>query len=173
MTVLNFQIPAAVATVERNSKRKPTVAGAVASVNRHVDQRVSQWADNLSLSAIIKSKVILANQALTGLIDLLYELDETGHPVNVDPVSSRILIPLPWGADGWKRWKLRNHEARVLRRLMDRRMRAGERVAMFIYDGASNRWCLNRRYGHKEAAYQYLQHNPITVAEWRIAEDKR
>lgn len=172
MTVLNYQIPASVATVERNAKRLPTVAGAVTAVNRYVDQRIGQAAESLSLGAILQSRIALVNQALVGLIDLLYEMDESGHPVNVDRVTGRILIPLPWGADGWKYWRLRNHEARVLRRVMDRRMRTGERTAMFMYDGESNRWHVTKRYGHKEAAFAYLQNNPITATEWRVVAGK-
>lgn len=172
MTVLNYQVPASVATVKRTVARKPTVAGAVAGINAYVDQRIGQAAESLSRGAIIKSRIVLVNQALVGLIDLLYELDESGHPVNVDPVAGRILIPLPWAAGGWKKWKLRNWEARHLRRIFERRMRAGERVAMFLYSGESNRWHLNRRYGSREAALQYLKQQPITVAEWRAAEPK-
>lgn len=172
MAVLDYQVPAMVATVERTMKRKPVVAGAVATINAYVDQRVGQAADNLSRGAIVKSRIVLANQALVGLIDLLYELDESGHPVNVDPITRRILIPLPWCAGGWKRWKLRNHEARTLRKVFERRMRATERIAMFLYSGESNRWHLNRRYGSKEAGLQYLIQQPITVAEWRAVGGK-
>lgn len=164
---LNFKTPAAVATVQRNVKRKSGVAGAVATINRHVDQRVGELADNISRGAVIKSRIVLVNQAIAGLIDLLYEVDESGHPVNIDPITGRILVPVPWGEAGWRKWKLRRSEGRHLRKVLDRRMRTEERVAMFVYDGESNAWHLARRYGHKEAAFAYLQNNPITVAEWR------
>jgi hypothetical protein len=170
MAVLDYQVPASVATVQRNVKRKPIVAGAVASINAYVDQRIGQAADNLSKGAIIKSRLVLVNQALGDLVGLLFEVDESGHLVNVDPVDGRILVALPWAAGGWKKWKLRQWEGRHLRRIFDRRMRGGERVAMFVYSGESNRWHINRRYGSKEAALQYLKQQPITVAEWRAAD---
>lgn len=167
MAVLDYQVPANVATVERNVKRKPIVAGAVAAINGYVDQRIGQAADTLSKGAIIKSRLTLVNEAMQGLIALLFEVDESGHPVNIDPATGRILVALPWGGKSWDKWKLRQWEGRILRKIFDRRFRASERVAMFLYDGESNGWYLNKRYGTLEAAQGYLQQHPVSVAEWR------
>lgn len=171
MTVqLDFKTPAAVATVERTVKRKPTVAGAVASVNRYVDQRIGEAAESLSLGAIAAARIALVNQAMTDLATLIYEVDGAGYPVNVDPVTGRILVPLPWGAAGWRYWRLKQWEGRILRKLLDRRMRASESVALFLYSGESNGWHLNRRYDTPAKYAGYWQQQPITPTEWRLCE---
>lgn len=173
MSIMEFKVPAvpaSVATVERTVKRKPTVAGAVASVNRYVDQRIGQAAESLSLGAIAAARIALVNQAMTDLSTLLYEVDGSGQPVNVDGVTGRILVPKPWGAGGWKYWQLKQWEGRTLRKLLDRRMRAGERVALFLYSGELNDWYLNKRYDTPAKYAAYWQQQPITPAEWRVVD---
>lgn len=168
MAVLDYQVPASVATVERTVKRKPSVAGAVANINAYVDQRIGQAAESLSRGAMAAARIALVNQAMTDLSTLLYEVDGAGYPVNVD-ATGRILVPLPWGAGGWKYWKLRKWEGRVLRAILDRRMRASERTALFLYSGETNAWHLNRRYDLPEKYTTYWQQQPITPTEWRVA----
>ena len=170
MTVLDFQVPASVATVERTIKRKPTVAGAVATINGYVDQRIGQAAESLSRGAIAAARITLVNQALTDLSTLLYEVDGAGHPVNVDGVTGRILVPKPWGAGGWKHWRLKQWEGRVLRAILDRRMRASERAALFLYSPEFNDWYLNKRYDTPERYATYWQQQPITPTEWRVCD---
>jgi hypothetical protein len=171
MTVLNYQIPADTHAVERTQKRKPTVAGAVANINRYVDQRLGEAAASLSRGAIAAARIQLVNEAMTGLGVLIYETDAAGFPVNVDGATGRVLVPKPWGGAGWKYWKLRQWEGRVLRRVLDRRMRAGERVALFLYDGAMNDWLLNKRYDTPTKYAAYWQQQPITPAEWRLCDE--
>lgn len=168
MSVMEYQIPANVAAIQRTIKRKPTVAGAVANISAYVDNKLGEAASNLSRGAIIKARLTIVNEAMMGLIQLLYELDESGHPVNVEPTTGRVLVPVPWGSSGWAKWKLKQHEGRTLRKVLDRRMRASERVAMFLYSGASGRWHINRRYGTPEQAKVYFRQQPITVKEWRL-----
>ncbi len=167
---LDFKTPTAIVTVQRNKKRLPGVAGAVATINRAVDQRVGGLAENLSLAAIAQSRLVLVNKALTDMATLLYETDDAGYPVNIDGTTARILVPKPWGAGGWKHWRLRQWEGRVLRRILDRRMRAGERVALFLYSAEFNDWHLNKRYDTLAKYSAYWQQQPITTAEWRLSD---
>ena len=170
MNTIDFMVPANVATVERTVKRKPTVAGAVATVNAYVDQRIGQAAESLSRGAIAAARITLVNQALADLGGLLYEVDGAGYPVNVDGVTGRILVPKPWGAGGWRYWKLRQWEGRVLRAILDRRMRASERTALFLHSPEFNDWHLNRRYDTPERYATYWQQQPITPTEWRVCD---
>ncbi len=170
MNTIDFMVPANVATVERTVKRKTTVAGAVAGINAYVDQRIGQAAESLSLGAIAAARIALVNQAMTDLSTLLYEVDGAGYPVNVDGVTGRILVPKPWGAGGWKRWRLKQWEGRVLRAILDRRMRAGERVALFLYSAEFNDWHLNKRYDTPAKYAGYWQQQPISPTEWRVCD---
>lgn len=171
MAVFDYQVPVAVATVERTMDRKPAIAQAVASVNRYVDQRIGQAAESLSRGAIAAARIALVNECMTGLGTLIYEVDGAGIPCNVDGVTARLLVPLPWGSRGWKAWGLKQWEGRVLRRLLHRRYSKGERVALFLFDSASNAWYLNRRYDTPAKYGEYWKNHSITPVEWRYVEE--
>lgn len=170
MQTLEFETPAAFAAVERTLERKPAVAQAVAGINRYVDGRIGVLAENLSRGAMAAARIAIVNECMTGLGRLIYEVDGAGHPVNVDGVTARLLVPLPWGSRGWAKWGLKQWEGRLLRRLLYRRYSKGERVAVFVYSADYNGWYLNRRYDTPAKYSEYWQRNAITPVEWRFVE---
>lgn len=160
---MDYQVPSIL-------ERKPIVASAVASVNQYVDRRIGEAAENLSRGAIAAARITLVNECMVGLGRLLYEVDAAGHPVNVDGVTARLLVPVPWGSRGWKVWGLRQWEGRLLRRLLYRRYVQAERVALFWYSADRNSWYLNRRYDTPAKHGEYWRNHAITPAEWRVSE---
>lgn len=172
MQTLEFETPTAFAAVERTMDRKPAIARAVAGINRYVDDRIGEVADSLNRGAIIAARLKLVNQALTDLALKIYEVDEAGHPVYVDVYEDVycLRIPLPWGSKGWRYWRLRQREGRILRKILDKRMRASERVALFHYSGDLNAWALNRRYDTPSKYAAYWTQQPVTMSEWRMSE---
>ena len=90
----------------------------------YVRSRIAEAADALSLKGTMAGRVELANESLSKLVVLVYEADTDRKANNVDLVSLRILIPLPWGSMGWRHWGLRAHEANVLRAIMLGRQRS-------------------------------------------------
>jgi len=106
----------------------------------HTAQRIgalARVASALSRRGQVAAKVELANAALLNLCDLLYEPDDDGKPANID-VTSRILVPLPWGRVGAKLWGLRTTEARCLRYIMLARSASDD--AWLRYEDSSRNW---------------------------------
>lgn len=163
---MDYQVPTIL-------ERKPAIASAVATVNRYVDRRVGVLADNLSRGAVAAARIALVNECMAGLGTLLYEVDGAGHPVNVDGVTARLLVPVPWGSRGWKVWRLRQWEGRHLRRLLYRRYVQAERVALFAYSAECNGWYLNRRYDTPAKYGEYWRNHAITPVEWRYVEETK
>jgi hypothetical protein len=112
----------------------------------------------------------LLNEALLRLVQLAYEQD-AGVWHNLDPVTWRIEIPLPFGRNGHRQWGLRPSEATALRRILfDRQYQPG----LFLYDKARRCWRVNLHdYSSREVAVIYLNRYPVTVGEYRAACAKR
>lgn len=137
-------------------------------VTRFAKQRIGEAAEALSLANDLRVSSEIVNEALYKLVDLLYEPASDGGFANADAVDGRILIPTPWGSDGWKAWKLRNWEAVVLRKILLARMPVAKPLALFGYSQRTNRWHVDLdNYETKASAFEYLKQNPITVQEWR------
>lgn len=150
-------------------ERKNTLRNGLAADN-YVKQRIAETADKLSLSGILAARVEIANEALYNLIMLCYEVDTDGLCCNVDLVTYRILIPLPWGAAGWRKWGLRYHEAIVMRSIMLARQKpkTGATIPLFVYDGGSRTWHLNvQDYPSPKVAKAWLAASQITLQEWK------
>lgn len=149
----------------RMTDRKNEIRGA--GPGAYVKQRIADAADKLSLAGTLAARVELCNEALSKLVTLCYELDTDGLAANVDIVTYRILIPLPWGSAGWRRWGLRYHEALVLRAIMLARQ-GGQPAPLFVYDDGARMWCLNvMDYRGPKAAQAWLHAAPVTLAEWK------
>jgi hypothetical protein len=127
-------------------------------------------AAQISRRGVMAAKAELANQALLALVKTLYEPDTDGKFTNVDPHGGRVLIPLPWGGMGHKKWRLRASEARALRYIMFNRTAAADPAPLLDYDAGGRHWFLALSdYPAMRYALLYLQQHPITVDEWRAA----
>jgi len=126
-------------------------------------------AESLSLRNVDQSVVELFMEALSRLVDLCYEVDAAGL-CNVDAITNRILIPLPFGKSGHAKWGLRTQESNILRAIL--KARQGQ-PGLFLYDTSRRSWHINRYdYESRQVAMSYLARYPITVAEFRAARSK-
>lgn len=124
----------------------------------------------LSRRGLAAAKTELANAALLELAKLLYAGDDDGAPVNFDAETLRVLVPLPWGSNGYRAWGLRASEGRALRWLMLNRTVSTDPPPWLDYDPDGRAWVINgRAYAWLGLAVRYLQEHPITVQEWRAA----
>jgi hypothetical protein len=124
-------------------------------------------ADNLSRRLADGATVELLTEALHRLVALVYEQDAAGW-VNADPVTGRILIPVPWGRLGKRKWGLYPSEADTLRSIL-RERRKGPAAPLFMYDAGARSWLVAlAEYPTAGAALAYLRQRPITVDEYRI-----
>lgn len=134
----------------------------------HIRERVQEAAKQLSRAGDMQMRVELANEALIAFTSLLYQADSDRQPVNIDPVTWRLLIPAPWGSAGWRVWGLRSWEARVLRQILRVRSEARKHTHLFDYNVELKSWHLNANdYPTLTEAMTYLKHSPITLEEWR------
>ena len=155
-------------TILKLTDRKNDIRGA--GPGAYVKQRIADAADALSLAGTLAARVELCNEALSRLIVLAYEPDTDGRAANVDTTTHRIMIPLPWGSSGWKKWGLRYHEALVMRAIMLSRqgVKPGGVVPIFVYDAGARTWHLNvMDYRNLDAGLAWLQASQITLTEWR------
>lgn len=136
-------------------------------------QRMAQENVELSRLAYYRELVSIADETLFKLASVLYEVDDQAVLINVDPVTHRILLPLPWGDDGWRIWKaFRHNEAVALRGVLLARVRESRWVPLFDYNDTTRKWHLSAKdYGNAEHAQGYLKSCPIQVSEWRQAAD--
>ena len=111
----------------------------------------------------------MCNEAVGVLIRLCYEADTDGSPVNVDTVTARILIPLPWGEAGHRRYGLRSTEQRALRRYMqDLQEHKPAGAPIFTYDPLPRCWYLNPwDYSTSAAALAYWERYGLTTAAYK------
>lgn len=146
-------------------QRKPAV------VSR---QRLAERAEELSRAGTLQAQLDVCVAAMVALTNVLYSVDADNRPVNIDEATGRIMIPVPWGNSGWKRWGLRKWEAELLRRFLldewgDRRDR------LYAYDGETRQWCIDHElYQGKEEALSYIKYHGPSLTQWRkIAEAHR
>ena len=149
--------------IEQLIDRKVLIRGANPAA--HVRQRIAQAADELNRVGAMAMRVELVNEALLKFATLLYQKDTDGTLAHIDAVTGRVLVCAPWGSAGWKVWGLRNFEARVLRSVLMARL---DTKPLPLFDYGHKIWYVNRgQYRTISIATAYLEHNPVTVAEWR------
>lgn len=154
-------------TLPRELARTEVVSANKDQVERFAPLRAI--AQNLSRRGQAAAKVELLNHCLTAATDLCLECDEDGRPANVDSITGAVLVPLPWGEGGYRRWGLRITEARILRHIL--RQRANhDRPPLFDYDAGARRWMIDTTWRRRTAA-AYLAARPVTLAEYRSAWD--
>lgn len=143
-------------------RKAPIVA---AKPKRHTGLRAV--AEQLDRRLVDAATIELLTEALHRLAVLCYEQDAAGF-VNVDGVTGRILIPVPWGRAGRSRWGLYPSEADTLRSIL-RERRKSNTAPLFVYDRARRSWLLNLGgYVDLRAALHYLKTQPISVEEYRL-----
>lgn len=121
-----------------------------------------------------KGLAALAVEHLTGallrVIELAYEEDTDARLANVDAQDGRLLIPVPWGSAGYKKYGLRRREGEVLRLILFERMtpKAGAPVPLFTYAEERRTWHVNLfDFPSRSAAGDYLRHAGVTVREYK------
>lgn len=121
-------------------------------------------AETLSRRNVDNATIELLNEALARVTLLCYERDEGGVLCNVDGATGKVVIPLPWGRGGYKRWGISVTEADAMRAIMFARQRNG--VALFSFDRSRRAWYLNLR---DYPALPRLSEWTISLAEYREA----
>ena len=133
-----------------------------------VKQRIASAAEELSRAGDMAMHVELVNEALAKLTVMLYAADSDGAFANVDARTGRVLVPLPWGNKGWKRWGLRYWEAVTLRSILMSRVTRPRHAPLFDYNVESRTWHIDlTNYPNLGQAQTYFARNPILLAEWR------
>lgn len=132
-----------------------------------VARRLAADTERLSRATALIEHTEAVNEALYKLVRLLYEAAPDGGFLNVDRRKGRILVPAPWGSDGWQRWGLRNWEAVVLRKILLARMARQDLASLFWYGQNRTRWFIDlEHYPTQAHALAYLKQCPIDAAEW-------
>jgi hypothetical protein len=137
-----------------------------------VRSRVKGAAVELSNRGGMAARCELANEAIGELLALCYETDDDGAWANLDPITYRIRPPAPWGPKGWRKWKLRKHEATALRSIMHERQTMQEAARRpygpIVYDRDERGWYLNLAdFPTLDKALGWYAQKPITLREWR------
>lgn len=139
-----------------------------AVVAPNVKQRLAETAQELSLAGANQMRVELLNEAVLALTRILYETDPDGVGANLDRRTYRILVPVPWGKAGWRRWGLRDWEATMLRQILIVRSQMRRVPPLLDYNEAARSWHLNlAEFARLDQALLYWKTNPITLREWR------
>lgn len=141
--------------IEQFAERKEGIASSTLRAGR---QRLGNVAAALSLRGQMKARAELCNEAVGVLIKLCYQADTDGGPANVDIVTGRVLVALPWGEKGHRAYGLRSTEQRALRCYMqDLQDHKPAGAPIFTYDPLSRSWYLN-----------YFDHNAgSALAYWQ------
>lgn len=130
-----------------------------------------QAAENLSLRNVDAAVCELMNEALTKLVHLLYE-EDAGCLYNVDQSTGRILIPLPWGKAGYKRWSIYPTESVILREILFGWEQEAD--TLLRYDRSRRSWFVDLvNYANFHLAKQWLVNHQVTVPLYRDARNKR
>lgn len=138
--------------------------------DRHIKQRMAANTAEMDKSGEAAMHCEVLNEALLKLVALLYKRDEDGILANMDAMTGRILIALPWGDSGYKRWGLHSREAICLRHILMTRLSANHARHLFDYSPESRTWFVNVvHYPDVDRAMAYLQRKPILTGEWRTA----
>ena len=123
-------------------------------------------AEHLTRRNVDRAIVEVMAEAVARLTVLAYEQDADGW-ANIDGATGKVLVPLPWGKVGYRRWGLRSAEANALRVMLQARQ---WRLGVFLYDRSRRAWHVNRGdYPTLGDALTYWERQPLTVAEYREA----
>lgn len=143
------------------AERLPSITDAVLRNGR---KRTAESAQSLSRKGAMKASAELCNAAMSRLIELLYEVDDTGLRANVD-LTGRLLIPAPWG-DSYQRYGLRATEAAVLGLHVRKLSEHATVPPLLIYDEEIRAWLLNADYATQAAATAYWQRCQLGAGDY-------
>lgn len=139
-----------------------------AQPKRHTPIRAA--AEQLTRRNVAQAKAELCSEALWAAVALAYETDNSGVLCNTDPVSGRLLLPAPWGRQGYLKWGLRYTESVLLRAILRGLQQTAAEPPVLVYDPLSRGWYLNIfDYPTHRQALAWLEHHPITASAWRGA----
>jgi hypothetical protein len=151
--------------------RKATIA--TTHPQRHT--AIQRAAESLSRRNADAAVVELFMEAMQRLTLLAYECDDNGY-CNIDLVTGRILIPMPFGKAGHRRWGISVSESVILREMIQQRQTqtADRPPGLWLYDRSRRCWLLNL-YDFDALAdgQRYWERWPLTVAEYRAARSRR
>lgn len=123
-------------------------------------------AESLTRRNVDRATVEVMAEAVQRLTVLAYEQDADGW-ANIDGATGKVLVPLPWGKVGYRRWGLRAAEANILRAMLQARQ---WRLGVYLYDRSRRSWHVNQGdYPTLPDALAYWERQPLTVAEYRDA----
>lgn len=141
-----------------------------ATIDSYVRQREQIAADALNRLTTEQRYVVAAQEALLRLSQLCY-VQVGSRYVNIDNLTWRILIPLPWSRRSCQLYGLREWEARNLGNLIMARQE-GRGPALFLY--GDTRWYINiADYPDIETAVAYWDKRRLMVDEWLTFADAR
>lgn len=152
-------------------ERKEGIAQAAPA--RHTT--IQRAAESLSRRNADSATVELFSEAMQRLTLLAYERDSDGF-CNIDPVTCKLMIPLPFGRNGHKRWGITPSESIILREMIQRRQpqRDSRPPGVWQYDRARRCWLLNLfDFDTLADGQRYWQRWALSVAEYREARSKR
>lgn len=131
-------------------------------------KRLESRTDSMDRANVLQVQLSAATASLVAVTKLLYvQIDD--RFVNMDHETRRILIPVPWGSRGWKRWELRKWEGEVLRGILTDI--AGGKDPVLFYPSAAG-WYVNDDW-NQDQALTWIRTNGPTLAEWRNGVERR
>lgn len=135
-------------------------------------QRLAEVAADISRAGDNQARVELLNESCLALTTILYAGDAEGRFANIDSRTYRLLVPAPWGANGWRKWGLRKWEGLILRQILIVRCQMRRVAPLFDYSDELNQWYLAAdQYPDLSRAMAYWKAYPITLKEWRLHAD--
>lgn len=141
-----------------------TVGIGHAKVETYLRNREQVAADQLNRLTVENSYVAACMSAVLRLTELCF-VRVGSRLINVDPVTWRVDIHVPWSDSGFKKYGLRKWEAEVLRQMI--LARGNSRRGAPLFDFGVSRWHINlENYPTMEDAITYWQKHPLTVDEW-------
>lgn len=138
-------------------QRQPTV---------NPQKRMAQRAEGLSRAGTMQAHLDVCVAAMVALTNVLYAIDADSRHANIDEVTGRILIPLPWGSTGYRHWGLRKWEGYCLRKVLIAKCSRG--VVLFGFDGETNQWYVDmEQFPTANSALLWIHQHGPTLHEWR------
>lgn len=120
------------------SERLPDITAATLRAGR---RRASDTSARLTRRGAMAAAAELVNHAVSRLIELAYEIDDTGIHANID-ADGRLLIAVPWGRH-YQRYGLRANESAVLALHVKRLYESPPVAPLFVYDDSMRSWFIN------------------------------